>query len=147
MPLLGDVALGDDEVQRLAGLVTGRGLRDFGDDHATVLVEVALHVAHLSDLVLQEAVVRRLGDADVVGVGEGFGVEADEFGARASHHRAEGVVRRDDAVLEVGEDHRRHVVLEGQPEVLFGLDARLFGGALGTVVADRSDGPVLRRRS
>ena len=65
---------------------------------------------------------RRLGDADVVGIGERLGVEADQFGARASHHRAEGVVRRDDAVLEVGEDHRCHVVLEGQAEVLFGLD-------------------------
>ena len=85
----------------------------------------------------------RFGDAHVIGIGEGFGVKADEFVPRAANHRAKGVVRRDDAVVEVGEDHRCHVVLKGETEVLFGLGAGLLRGALGTVVANRTDGPTM----
>ena len=52
--LFGDVAFGNYEIQRLAGLVTGGGLRDFSDDRATVAVEVALHVSRLANLTVEE---------------------------------------------------------------------------------------------
>ena len=45
----------------------------------------------------------------------------DQLFAGESDHPTERVVGRDDPVVEVGEEHGRHVVLEGEAEALFGF--------------------------
>ena len=101
--LVGDVALGEDEVQDPpVGVARGRAAHLDVDD-ATVLAQVALLVALLLDLARDRARERGLGDADVVGVGEGGRVLPDELVAAEPDHLAERVVDRDDAVVHVGE--------------------------------------------
>ena len=92
--------------------------RHLRDEHPPVLAQVALGVAQLVGLLGAEPHEGVLGDADVVGVGELLRVVAEQLLAREADHAAEGVVDRDDAVLEVAEEHGRHVVLEGQAEAL-----------------------------
>jgi len=82
-----------------------------------------------------------LGDAHVVGVGERLRVEVEELLPPASHHLAEGIVGRDDPVLGVGEDHGRHVVLEGEAKAQLGFGQDLAGRPARGGVANRHDAP------
>jgi len=135
-PLLGDVAFGDDEVERVALGVAGRGPRHLDVDDPAVLSKVPLDVPRLAQLALDHSPVRLLGDADVLGIGEGRRVLPQQLLLGEPDHLAEGVVGRDHPILEVGEDHGGHVALERETEPLLVLAEPLHVLAVfGDVVA------------
>src|SRR5665213_2482634 len=87
---LGDLALGGDEVDGLAGGVARGRARDFRDNQSTVFSDVALDIAELLGLVRVEARNGVFGDADVWRVGEMDRVEPYELLLCVAHHSTKG---------------------------------------------------------
>ena len=141
-PLLGDVALGAQKVQRLAVGVLRRGPGYLGDDHAPVLAKVALGVAHLVDLVRDQTDVGLFSNPHVLGKGEPCGVVTEQFFSAKSDHVAEGVVDRDGQVVAIAQDHGSHIVLEGETEALLGISE----GTLGLSQRFDGEGRLFQRR-
>ena len=119
-------------------------------------MQITLCVARLARLALADAAVDILGDPHVLGKSEQRRVVAEDLLLGAPDQLTERVIGGEDAVLEIGEDHWRHVVIEREAKALLALGQhrgrRELGGdnthvdidadvVRGTLIAQRRDNP------
>jgi hypothetical protein len=126
-PFFSDVALGNDEIHGLSFGVAGWRPQYVGYVHSSVFAQMTLEVAHFVGFARSHPLEGLSGDADVIGIGKGLGVVANQLLFGKLDRCANSFVVDVDQIIQIGADHRGHVFFEHETKSLFGFESRQFG--------------------